>query len=616
MPEDLREQYLKYRVSIRVLGVLRNGVGNRLDFVPSHRRLPHVGAPVAFLSDEVLQSVVGHDDDGAAIGHFALGEYVYDPGRQGEAIQAPWMRLRSPEARVHFDIGELVSRRTFIFARAGFGKSNLNKLLFSELYRGNPTTKKRGGRDVPVGTVLFDPDGEYFWPDDKGRPGLCDVPHLDDRLVVFTSRTAPGRFYEEFTASKVKLDIRELRARDVVSIALDAERQQQQNVIKLRGLRDDRWKSLVDLVFDAGNDAPLGEVAKLLGVDERNQQAEAVAARSNMNTIVRMLHDPSSQMMDLLVRALRAGKLCVVDISQMRGEQGFALAGIILRRIFVHNQDEFIKAQPQTIPTIAVIEEAQAVLNDRAGSSEPFIAWVKEGRKYDLGAVLVTQQPGSIPNEILSQGDNWFLFHLLSAGDLGNVKKANAHFSDDILSSLLNEPIVGQGVFWSSAKNDRAYPISLRVQSFEQQYRPRDPGASELSHSTYGTRLREQARAVERVAHELNATSPETTSEEGEETPATVDISAAKEMIAVAAVKGDENVMTWIEQDGVFWGRLIGTIEDEFKRREMNHLSGEAKKLVRPALLKILGDEDEGWHSFRDGEGRLRVKKGLPQSDP
>ena len=612
VPEDLREQYLKYRVSIRVLGVLRNGAGNRLEFVPSHRRLPHVGAPVAFLSDEVLQSVVGHDDDGAAIGHFALGEYVYDPGRKEKVHEAPWMRLRSPEALVHFDIRELVSRRTFVFARAGFGKSNLNKLLFSELYSEDPTTKKRGDRAVPVGTVLFDPDGEYFWPDDKGRPGLCDVPHLADRLVVFTSRSAPSSFYEAFSASKVKLDVRELRPRDVVSIALDAERQQQQNVIKLRGLGIERWKGLVDLIHKDGNDAPLHEVAKLLGVDDKTQQAEAIAARSNMNTIVRMLHDPSSQMMDLLVRALKDGKLCVVDISQMRGEQGFALAGIILRKIFAHNQDEFIKAMPQTIPTIAVIEEAQAVLNDRAGSSEPFISWVKEGRKYDLGAVLVTQQPGSIPNEILSQGDNWFLFHLLSAGDLGNIKKANAHFSDDILSSLLNEPIVGQGVFWSSAKNDRAYPISLRVSSFEQQYRPRDPDLGALPPDTYATRLREQAGAMERVAHELSATATTTTSEEGEESLAKLDISAAKKMMAVAAIKGDADARNWIERDGVFWGRLIGTIEAEFGKKGMDHLRQDAKKLVRPALLEIFGEENEGWHSFRDQENKLRVKKGPP----
>ena len=171
------------------------------------------------------------------------------------------MRLRSPEAKVRFDIRELVSRRTFIFARAGFGKSNLNKLLFSELYRNKPTTRKRDSREVPVGTVLFDPDGEYFWPDDKGRPGLCDVPHLVERLVVFTSRTAPSRHYEAFTAGKVKLDIRELRPSDVVSIALDAERQQQQNVIKLRQRRAEQWKALVDLIYSEGHDAPLQDSA-------------------------------------------------------------------------------------------------------------------------------------------------------------------------------------------------------------------------------------------------------------------------------------------------------------------------------------------------------------------
>ena len=74
--EDLREQYLKYRVNIRVLGVLREE-GNRATFVPSHRRLPHVGSPVAFPSDAVLREIAGHNSDGVTIGHLALGEYVY-----------------------------------------------------------------------------------------------------------------------------------------------------------------------------------------------------------------------------------------------------------------------------------------------------------------------------------------------------------------------------------------------------------------------------------------------------------------------------------------------------------------------------------------------------------
>src|SRR5262249_14285566 len=157
--------------------------------------------------------------------------------------------------------------------------------------------------------------------------------------------------------------------------------------------------------------------------------------------------------------------------------QGYVLAGILLRQIFTRNQEEFTKQKPKTIPTIAVIEEAQSVLNDKSASAEPFIAWVKEGRKYDLGAVLITQQPGSIPNEILSQVDNWFIFHLLSAGDLQNLKSANSHFSTDLLSTLLNEPIRGQGVFWSSAAG-REYPIPVRINSFESAFSQLDPDYS------------------------------------------------------------------------------------------------------------------------------------------
>ena len=361
-----------------------------------------------------------------------------------------------------FDIAQLVARRTFVFARAGFGKSNVTKLLFSTLYRGQPTVVKRNGRRVPVGTVIFDPDGEYFWPDDKDRPGLCDVPELQDKIVVFTRRSAPSPFYQSFVAGDIKLDIRRLRPSDVVSIALSPEKQEQQNVRKLKSLSQPSWEQLVNEIDKNKNTADLTFIKNLLHIEDTGE-AEATAARSNMTAIVNMLHDRSSQMMDMLLRALRAGKLCVVDVSQLRGSPALVLSGLILRRIFDTNQEEFTSAEPNTIPTIAVIEEAQSVLGSSGTSGEgPYVEWVKEGRKYDLGAVMITQQPGSIRGEILSQGDNWFIFHLLSAGDLQAVQKANAHFSEDLLSALLNEPIPGHGVFWSSAAG-RPYPISIRA---------------------------------------------------------------------------------------------------------------------------------------------------------
>lgn len=160
IPEDLKEKYLKYNVNIRVLGVLRVS-GDKLVFVASHRRLPHVGSPVAFPSGSILQEIASHNGDGAKIGFLAMGEYIY-AGDETDFKPLPWMRVESPSVVVKFPISSLVSRRSFIFARAGFGKSNLNKYLFSELYRDQPVVQKRGNKLVPVGTLLFDSDGEYF----------------------------------------------------------------------------------------------------------------------------------------------------------------------------------------------------------------------------------------------------------------------------------------------------------------------------------------------------------------------------------------------------------------------------------------------------------------------
>ena len=610
IPEDLREQYLKYRVNIRVLGVLRRLPTGKLTFVASHRRLPHVGSAVAFPSGDVLREISGHNGEGAELGHLALGEYIYADGSDNIEI-LEWMQTKAPEVLVRFPVESLVSRRSFIFARAGFGKSNLNKLLFSTLYGKTPTVQKRGDRPVPVGTVIFDPDGEYFWPDDKGRPGLCDVPHLDDKLVVFTSRQAPSPFYGSFVSGGVKLDIRQLQPADVIAIALPSDRQDQQNVRKLRALNQDRWTSLVQLIADHGNAAPIDEVAKLRDLDAQ-QQAEALAARSNMTTIVRMLHDKSSQLMDMLLHALSEGKLCIIDLSQLRGAQALVLSGLILRRIFNRNQDEFTKAEPATIPTIAVIEEAQAVLNEKASASEPYIAWVKEGRKYDLGAVLVTQQPGSIPNEILSQGDNWFIFHLLSAGDLINVQRANAHFSDDLLSSLLNEPIPGQGIFWSSA-GGRPYPVAIRALSFELLVQRRDPSYSSAAVPAYAAELKHQFNArIERARQRMATSHAESrtpshqqsfiiTSDNGiHESDDTPDLDPLQvlEEAAIEELRRDQRFQRGIESDGVAWG-MVKAILLEKLPPTLDNREYRAYQLVRTALDQILGPQDTGWHSFK-----------------
>jgi uncharacterized protein len=76
--DTLREDYLKYRINIRVLGVIRQKDDGTLTFVASHRRLPHVGSHVAFPSAQVLREIAGaNSKDGAEIGFLALGEFIY-----------------------------------------------------------------------------------------------------------------------------------------------------------------------------------------------------------------------------------------------------------------------------------------------------------------------------------------------------------------------------------------------------------------------------------------------------------------------------------------------------------------------------------------------------------
>lgn len=605
VPDDLREQYLKYRVDIRVLGVVRVK-GEQLYFAASHRRLPHVGSHVAFLSPSLLREMAGHNVLGADLGFFALGEFVYAKGDPRLHVE-PWMQPVEPVVVAKFDIAQLVARRTFVFARAGFGKSNLTKLLFSNLYgSSSPVIEKRGGRLVPVGTIIFDPDGEYFWPDDKGRPGLCDVPGMEDRLVVFTRRKGPSDFYQSFVAGDIKLDIRRLKPSDVISIALSPEKQDQQNVQKLKGLRSESWRKLVDEIDAFGNQADLGKVKELLHLDP-NSDVEAIAARSNMATVVRLLHDKGSQMLDMLLAALKEGKLCIVDVSQLRGGPSLILSGLILNKIFETNQEEFTKAEPKTIPTIAVVEEAQSVLGaGHTGGEGPYVSWVKEGRKYDLGAVMITQQPGSISSEILSQGDNWFIFHLLSSGDLQAVKKANAHFSDDLLSSLLNEPIQGHGVYWSSA-GGRPYPVPIRALSFETAFERADPNYVRSAKPTFAGQLREKYRRI--LTDAIAATDGSgvdgggetNTKPVGEEVGVSpiqeenVDVYEIFRRKSIEGLRTDTVFLAKLK-DGQAWRAVQQKLEDGLPK-EMEGREDVAYELVARALDEILGEGR--WESYR-----------------
>jgi len=170
VPEDLKESKLRYNVNVKLLGLIRHSNEDQYAFSPSIRRLPHLGAWVGIPTEKILKYIcelgAKGETEPAIIGNMCFGDQVYD------GID------KSPQLPIKFDLGNLIAKRTFVFARAGYGKSNLIKLLITRLYENTQ----------PGGTIIFDPEGEYAFTDKKGRYGLLDVPELKNKIVVYTDR--------------------------------------------------------------------------------------------------------------------------------------------------------------------------------------------------------------------------------------------------------------------------------------------------------------------------------------------------------------------------------------------------------------------------------------------
>ena len=444
VPEDLKEAKLRYNVNVKLLGGLTLGGKGDPKYEPSMRQLPHLGARVGIPTEDALRLIcslgVEAGEKPAILGRLAFGNHVFDGDAQADMP-------------VPFDVRRLVGRRTYVFAHAGYGKTNLVKLLVTKLYETNPE----------VGFLIFDPEGEYAVTDKKGRPGLADVPGLQDKVVLYTDRKLSPK-YQRFLAGDVHLNLGSLRPGNVVKNCVPPEKWEQVWANAVRGLQEHEWAGLVRLLETDGYRADSAEIREIV---QNVAETTPPAIVNNIVPVVKRLHDKPSRMLDGIFWHLERNHIVVVDISLMASVHGRWIASLILNEIFQRNQANFTAgAQGELLNVVTVVEEAQTVLSsDREKGETIFVEWAKEGRKYGLGSIFVTQQPGAIPSELVSQGDNFFVFHLLSTDDLASLQRANAHFSADVLGMILNEPIPGNAYVWSSPY--QPFVLSVRVENFE-----------------------------------------------------------------------------------------------------------------------------------------------------
>lgn len=137
--------------------------------------------------------------------------------------------------------------------------------------------------------------------------------------------------------------------------------------------------------------------------------------------------------------------ISIIDLSGVPNDILNTIIGVVLRILYealFWSRD--LAQGGRHRPLLLVMEEAHIYLNDsfKGIASRTVQRIVKEGRKYGIGAMIVSQRPSEINSTILSQCGTFFALRLANATDRGHITGA---LSDNLegLTNML--PILRTG---------------------------------------------------------------------------------------------------------------------------------------------------------------------------
>jgi len=456
LSERDKQKMFSYTYKVRILGTYTDS-GTTLSFTTAVRKLPTVSYIARHLNKREIESILNKaNENGAPIGHLCIGETISEK-----------------KGKILFQIDRLRNRRTMIFAQSGFGKTNLVKVLL--YYMTNDTT---------YGKLIFDLNGEYFL---RGRTtyGLGDINEssIRESVVVYTDKELPPEYKESkrfVHGGKVLLNMhKHLTVGDILNFCAGFS-----DVMKsfLLYLDEEGASDFIHNIDKYVNDPQqlhitypdfFGKAKK----DGKGNVKEDVSARKTVAAIRKRirhlidegkgLHSGSSELVEKVFEHLTHGHTVVVDLSLKDNMDAGIISTILARKLFDNNKEYFTSGQrDKVIDTVVFVEEAQNVLSEEfvKSNANPFVRVAKEGRKFGLGLVAITQRPSAISEEIRTQAENFFAFHMGNSDDIRALIKSNVNYDGVIASFIQRETIPGNLYMVSS---DQAFALPVRVAEFE-----------------------------------------------------------------------------------------------------------------------------------------------------
>ncbi|MFM2042570.1 MAG: hypothetical protein RLY86_1146 [Pseudomonadota bacterium] len=135
----------------------------------------------------------------------------------------------------------------------------------------------------------------------------------------------------------------------------------------------------------------------------------------------------------------------ILDLSGLPNEVAGPLAAMLARLLFQYKLHQ-TQQERQKDPILLVCEEAHRYVPDHgevqyAAAQSAIRRIAREGRKYGLGLMLVSQRPADVESTVISQCGTWLVLRLTNAADQAHV----ARFLPDGLSGMTRAlPALGQ----------------------------------------------------------------------------------------------------------------------------------------------------------------------------
>lgn len=187
--------FLSYR--LRILGVCYDN-GKDIKYYSNVRSFPALTSlcvmiPTNDFMNRMFLSAVAQGDNETKDIIFEIGKLQYGTDEKYTEVYKPGT---DNEVNVQFNATNLLRKRTAIFGKSGYGKSNTVKTVI-----GMMTTKHPN-----CGQLILDTNGEYALDNDQNE-GLMDIFHeagMKNKCVLYTDRVVSKKQLDKFGRDSIK----------------------------------------------------------------------------------------------------------------------------------------------------------------------------------------------------------------------------------------------------------------------------------------------------------------------------------------------------------------------------------------------------------------------------